>query len=149
MITKRKTTNNRHEEIIKLIKNTGFVTVEEMATLYNVTPQTIRRDINFLDSEGFISRYHGGAGLSVSTENVAYRHRKEILLNEKSKIAKNTKAIFCIILFQCFSCQESERKFVVLDRTLECRIGSLEAANDSLLNIITLKHNIRDSLRST
>ncbi len=87
-MTKRKAINNRHEEIISLIKNSGFVTVEEMAKTFNVTPQTIRRDINFLDEEGYISRYHGGAGLSVSTENVAYRHRKELLLGEKKEIAK-------------------------------------------------------------
>ena len=85
---KKKAINNRHEEIIALIKNKGFITVEEMATLFQVTPQTIRRDINFLDSQGYVSRYHGGAGQSVSTENLAYRHRKELLLNEKIKIAK-------------------------------------------------------------
>ncbi|RLB92850.1 MAG: DeoR family transcriptional regulator [Deltaproteobacteria bacterium] len=88
MIKKRKTISNRHGKIIALIKNSGFVTVEEMANTFNVTPQTIRRDINFLDSQGYISRYHGGAGLSVSTENVAYLHRKELLLNEKKNIAK-------------------------------------------------------------
>lgn len=88
MTSKRKAINNRHKEIISLIKNSGFVSVEEMANIFNVTPQTIRRDINFLDSEGYVSRYHGGAGFSTSTENVAYRHRKELLLNEKKKIAR-------------------------------------------------------------
>jgi DeoR family glycerol-3-phosphate regulon repressor len=90
---KKKAVNQRHEEIIALIKTNGFVTVEEMANTYSVTPQTIRRDINFLDRQGYISRYHGGAGLSVSTENVAYRHRKELLLNEKKKIAKAAAAM--------------------------------------------------------
>lgn len=88
MTKKRKAINSRHGQIIALIKTSGFVTVEEMANTFKVTPQTIRRDINFLDSQGSISRYHGGAGLSVSTENVAYRHRKELLLNEKKKIAR-------------------------------------------------------------
>lgn len=88
MIKKRKAINNRQEEIISLIKTKGFVTVEKMATLFNVTPQTIRRDINFLDRGGYVSRYHGGAGHSVSTENVAYRHRKEHLLGEKKRIAE-------------------------------------------------------------
>lgn len=93
MIKKRKTINNRHEQIIALIKNSGFATVEEMARQFKVTPQTIRRDINFLDSEGYVSRYHGGAGLSVSTENVAYRHRKELLLDEKQSIARAAAAM--------------------------------------------------------
>ncbi len=87
MTPKLKKINNRHENIITLVKNHGFVTVEEMAKQFNVTPQTIRRDINFLDAQGYVSRYHGGAGLSVSTENVAYTHRKSILSDEKKKIA--------------------------------------------------------------
>ena len=89
----RKAFSNRKKEIISLINNNGFATVEEMAKLYNVTPQTIRRDINFLDEEGYISRYHGGAGPSSSSENVAYRHRKELLLEEKKKIAMNVASI--------------------------------------------------------
>lgn len=90
MIKKRKAISNRHEQIIALIKAAGFATVEEMAKQFNVTPQTIRRDINLLDKEGFVSRYHGGAGLGVSTENVDYRRRKELLLDEKRAIAKAT-----------------------------------------------------------
>jgi DeoR family glycerol-3-phosphate regulon repressor len=50
--------------------------------------QAVRRDVNFLDEEGSLARYHGGAGLSVSTENVDYRYRKELLLDEKRKIAQ-------------------------------------------------------------
>ncbi|WP_022667327.1 DeoR/GlpR family transcriptional regulator [Desulfospira joergensenii] len=89
----RKAINNRHKSIISLISKNGFATVEEMAKRYNVTPQTIRRDINFLDKEGHISRYHGGAAPASSTENVAYRHRKELLLAEKRKIAQKVASI--------------------------------------------------------
>lgn len=85
--------SNRHKDIVSLVNKNGFATVEEMAKLFNVTPQTIRRDINFLDGEGYVSRYHGGAGPSSSTENVAYRHRKELLLEEKKKIAKHVASI--------------------------------------------------------
>ncbi len=93
MVIKGKAINNRHEKIIALIKSNGFATVEEMAKLFNVTPQTVRRDINLLNQEGYVSRYHGGAGLSVSTENVAYRHRRELFLNEKKKIAQAVASI--------------------------------------------------------
>ncbi|MCP4672400.1 MAG: DeoR family transcriptional regulator [Desulfobacula sp.] len=93
MIIKRKVISNRHEQIISLIKASGFVTVEEMSKKFNVTPQTIRRDINFLDEVGYIARYHGGAGLSISTENVDYLHRKELLLAEKQRIAQKAASI--------------------------------------------------------
>lgn len=89
-----------------MIKNKGFVTVEEMAKLFNVTPQTIRRDINFLDSEGYVSRYHGGAGHSVSTENLAHQHRKELRLNEKKKIDRT---VALILMAHCSSCQDKSK----------------------------------------
>ncbi|MBU1340250.1 MAG: DeoR family transcriptional regulator [Proteobacteria bacterium] len=130
MINKRKTINNRQEEIISLIKNNGFVTVEEMANLYNVTPQTIRRDINFLDKEGFVSRYHGGAGHSVSTENVAYRHRKEILLNEKKKIAQTVSAMI----------QDHSSLFINIGTTTE--LVASELMNHNKLRIITNNLNV-------
>jgi len=130
MIIKRKSINNRHEEIITLIKKSGFVTVEEMANLFNVTPQTIRRDINFLDSEGYISRYHGGAGLSISTENVAYRHRKEILLDEKKKIAQKIASII----------PDNSSLFINIGTTNE--LVAHELMNHNKLRIITNNLNI-------
>ena len=67
---------DRHEKIRGLIQSKGYVTIEYLAQVFNVTPQTIRRDINTLSEKGSINRYHGGAGISSSTENVAYTERK-------------------------------------------------------------------------
>lgn len=77
----------RHEQIKQLVNAKGFVTIEQMARKFNVTPQTIRRDINTLSDEGIIHRYHGGAGINLSTENVDYTERKVICLKEKKRIA--------------------------------------------------------------
>jgi DeoR family glycerol-3-phosphate regulon repressor len=77
----------RHHKIEQLVRAKGFVTIEHLAEQCNVTPQTIRRDINVLSSEGVIHRYHGGAGLPPSTENVAYTQRKVLCLREKEQIA--------------------------------------------------------------
>lgn len=128
---KKKGINNRHEEIIALIKSSGFVTVEEMANMFNVTPQTIRRDINFLDSKGYVSRYHGGAGFSVSTENVAYRHRKELLLNEKKKIAKTVAAMI----------EDNTSLFINIGTTTE-HVANELANHKKKLRIITNNLNI-------
>lgn len=78
----------RHEKIYQLILKKGFVTIENLAQEFNMTPQTIRRDINMLCDEGVIIRYHGGAGLPSSTENVEYNQRKVICLKEKQQIAR-------------------------------------------------------------
>jgi DeoR family glycerol-3-phosphate regulon repressor len=78
----------RQSQILRLVQNQGFVTIEHLAQRFAVTPQTIRRDINDLDKKGQLQRYHGGAGISSSVENVAYSHRKVICQPEKQKIAR-------------------------------------------------------------
>jgi len=78
----------RHDKIRQLVQNNGFVTIEYLAQEFGVTPQTIRRDINILSENGLINRYHGGAGITTSTENVAYTKRKVLCFKEKQKIAK-------------------------------------------------------------
>jgi DeoR family glycerol-3-phosphate regulon repressor len=74
--------------IIKAVRETGFATIEALARQFDVTPQTIRRDINTLSRDGRLNRYHGGAALSSSTENVDYSSRKVICLKEKQAIAR-------------------------------------------------------------
>lgn len=78
----------RHQKIIELVSQRGFVTIEELAQHFNVTPQTIRRDINYLDQEKHLQRYHGGAGLPSSTLNTSYNDRKIQYLEEKTRIAE-------------------------------------------------------------
>ncbi|MBA4367293.1 MAG: DeoR/GlpR family transcriptional regulator [Desulfobacterium sp.] len=77
----------RHEQIVNLVREQGFVTIETFAQQFNVTPQTIRRDINSLSKKGLLHRYHGGAGLSSSTENMDYSRRQTLCFSEKQRIA--------------------------------------------------------------
>ncbi len=77
----------RQMRIRQLVQAKGFVTIDHMAREFDVTPQTIRRDINALSKTGLLLRYHGGAGAVSSTENLAYNQRKILCYNEKQKIA--------------------------------------------------------------
>ncbi len=79
---------DRRDKIVDLVRARGFVTIEYLAGEFDVTPQTIRRDINVLSDQGVLRRYHGGAGLSPSTENVAYTQRKVLCLAQKRRIAE-------------------------------------------------------------
>jgi DeoR family glycerol-3-phosphate regulon repressor len=78
----------RHSQIRKLVQAKGFVTIDQLAREFNVTPQTIRRDINTMNKDGLIQRFHGGAGIASSTENVAYNERKILCFQEKRRIAR-------------------------------------------------------------
>lgn len=80
--------DGRRAAIIKLVQRQGFVTIEALAQQFDVTPQTIRRDINELAEEGTLQRYHGGAALPSSVQNIAYSSRQVLHLEAKQRIAR-------------------------------------------------------------
>ncbi len=80
--------SQRQKQIVEMVRQQGFAAVEALAQAFDVTPQTIRRDINQLCSQGMVRRFHGGVGLSSSVENVAYETRKVLQLEEKQRIAQ-------------------------------------------------------------
>ncbi len=79
--------NRRQEELIALVQREGFVAVEQAASHFAVTPQTIRRDLGILCDAGLLRRYHGGVSLPSSVENLAYTARQGLLQAEKQRIA--------------------------------------------------------------
>ena len=80
--------NQRQQEILTLVQQQGFVSIETLALDFHVTPQTIRRDINALCDQQLLTRHHGGASLSSNVENVDYTTRQIMNLKEKQSIAK-------------------------------------------------------------
>ncbi|MBB4303723.1 DeoR family glycerol-3-phosphate regulon repressor [Rhodobium orientis] len=76
----------RHTEIVTLAKEQGRVLVEELAARFDVTPQTIRKDLNDLCQRRILSRIHGGAVLPSGTENMEYEQRRQIAAREKAAI---------------------------------------------------------------
>ncbi|KPW84873.1 transcriptional regulator, DeoR family [Pseudomonas congelans] len=78
----------RQQQILELVRDRGYVSIEEMATLFVVTPQTIRRDINQLAEMNLLRRYHGGAAYDSSIENTAYAMRADQMRDEKQRIAE-------------------------------------------------------------
>ena len=80
--------NQRQERIIDLVSERGFVAIDALADHFAVTPQTIRRDINQLCNKGLMRRYHGGAGLPSSVENLAYQTRQVLNRQAKARIAR-------------------------------------------------------------
>src|SRR6185312_10507149 len=80
--------NSRQQQILDLVRQRGFMSIESLADHFSVTPQTIRRDINQLSDRELLQRYHGGAGLPSSVENIAYQTRQVQELEEKRRIAQ-------------------------------------------------------------
>ncbi|WP_288431280.1 DeoR/GlpR family DNA-binding transcription regulator [uncultured Agrobacterium sp.] len=83
----------RQMEIIELAKTEGRVLVEELASRFSVTPQTIRKDLNELCESRALNRIHGGAIFPSGTENVRYEARRSIAAPEKQAIGKAAAAL--------------------------------------------------------
>lgn len=80
--------SQRQQQILQRVQQQGFVSIDDLVASFNVTPQTVRRDINALCDLGVLRRFHGGAGLPSSVENMAYPARQILNLEEKQRIAQ-------------------------------------------------------------
>ena len=79
--------NPRQKEILNHARIRGEVQVEPLAETFNVTPQTIRRDLNQLRELGLLHRVHGGAIVQDGVSNLGYEARRRISNEEKDAIA--------------------------------------------------------------
>jgi DeoR family glycerol-3-phosphate regulon repressor len=76
----------RHGRILELARQTGSVTVDTLAAALDVTPQTIRKDLNLLARRAMISRVHGGAIVTSGTDNLDYAQRRQLAADAKCAI---------------------------------------------------------------
>ena len=53
--------NERQMKIITTLNESGFVKVVNLCQQFDVSPVTIRKDLNFLEKKGLLFRTHGGA----------------------------------------------------------------------------------------
>ncbi|MEJ8472950.1 DeoR/GlpR family DNA-binding transcription regulator [Roseibium algae] len=77
----------RQAEIADLVQKTGFASVDELADRFEVTTQTIRRDVNGLCELGVLRRTHGGVEPPAPAGNIHYSTRQILNLARKKRIA--------------------------------------------------------------
>lgn len=73
----------RQQQIMALARSAERVLVDELVTTFELTPQTIRKDLNELCEAGLLARVHGGALLPSGVANVGYEQRRNIASEEK------------------------------------------------------------------
>lgn len=76
----------RQADIMNILRQDGRVGVEELAALFDVSPQTIRKDLNELGDQDLLQRVHGGAVLSSGVKNFEYEARRLLAVEEKRRI---------------------------------------------------------------
>ncbi len=78
----------RHKYICDNLASQGKVYVKELAELLGVTPVTVRRDLKFLQENGFLKKAYGGAVLSAPEVNVSARYRRTRRPKAKQVVGK-------------------------------------------------------------
>ena len=74
--------HTRIETIKNILMQRGFCSINELFDEIEASQSTIRRDLNILEEQGFIERYHGGA---VYTEYAMLSHLKRMQINREAK----------------------------------------------------------------
>ncbi len=92
----------RKGKIKDIIIEQKSVTVSELSTKFNVTEETIRRDLKSLEDENFLTRTYGGAFIQSGVENnvnpslreFAYVKSKELIADQAKTLIHNGDSIY-------------------------------------------------------
>jgi len=122
--------NLRQQHIANAAREKGFVTIDGLAAALDVTPQTVRRDINFLCEHGILARFHGGAAYRSSIANMPYETRAGSMAEEKAAIAARVAA----------EIPDASSVFIDIGTTAEAVADALRARSN--LRVLTNNLNV-------
>ncbi len=83
----------RQNDILAMAREQGEVLVDELASRFKISPQTIRKDLNILCDRRLLVRIHGGAVISTGVENLAYDERRHLAPAEKMEIGRRAASL--------------------------------------------------------
>jgi DeoR/GlpR family transcriptional regulator of sugar metabolism len=76
---------NRRARILELLEQREFVGVQELADMFDMTVQSVRRDLGSLADEGLVLRKRGGAARPPSTGRSSRRFLEDLSTNIQAK----------------------------------------------------------------
>lgn len=86
--------SKRRDRILNYLKTNESINTNDLAEVLNISPLTLRRDLQALDEEGLIVRYYGGAKLVNSSDDSISHMTTSMSSNDKtSKFEKKRNAI--------------------------------------------------------
>jgi len=98
--------SKRRDKILDYISTNESINTNELAEKLNISPLTLRRDLQSLDDEGLIVRYYGGAKLATdididsksdseeNTIDLIYNQKKHIIAKYASNLIDDGDTIF-------------------------------------------------------
>ena len=126
--------NIRQMEILDIARVSGRVGVEELAERFDVTLQTIRRDLGELADQGMLDRVHGGAVMRSGVSNIGYDERRRMNEDAKSAIARACAA------------QIPDNSSIIINLGTTTEAVARELLNHRNLTVITNNMNVANIL---
>lgn len=121
----------RRNAILEALNRSDFVKVSELSNSLKTSEVTIRKDLEYLESEGLLIKIHGGAKKCENTSSEVRLHHKQ---NEKKMIAKAAASL----------AKEGDFIFINVGSTCYYVCEALKSINN--LTIVTNSVSILNSL---
>lgn len=122
----------RQSEILGIARAEGRVVVEDLAARFDVTLQTIRRDLTELADAGHLDRVHGGAVARTGVTNLGYEQRRRMNEAAKTAIARACAAAIpenCSIIMNLGTTTEAVARELLHHRSLTVVTNNMNVAN--------------------
>lgn len=87
----------RRKKIIDILKNEKSASVTALSKVFDVSPLTIRRDLDYLVKLGLIERFHGGAKIiekPLDRENMILEEKKNAIAKKAAEYISDDETIF-------------------------------------------------------
>ena len=127
--------NIRQSKILELIEKKERSTITEIKNIFNVSEMTVRRDLSFLEQQGYVTRIHGGvlAKRKLFFDNT-FTQKEKIHVAEKKAIAQKAAQLIepgeNIILDTGTTTLYIARELVKLDIVITVATTSLAVASE-------------------
>lgn len=122
----------RQSEILEIARAEGRVVVEDLAQRFDVTLQTIRRDLTELSDLGHLDRVHGGAVARTGVANLGYEQRRRMNEDAKAAIARACAAAIpenCSLIMNLGTTTEAVAQALLGHRNLTVVTNNMNVAN--------------------
>ncbi len=81
--------STRQKQILEYLQHAhGVLSSDLLSQRFDVSVQTIRKDMNDLSDKGMVRRVHGGISLPSANDNLSFTNRELLNLSAKQKIAQ-------------------------------------------------------------
>jgi DeoR/GlpR family transcriptional regulator of sugar metabolism len=89
--------DNRRMMVLELLKRNGHVTVSDLADEFDVSPLTLRRDLQYLEDNKKIERFYGGAAIipeAIDSQEDKVSHYRRLIAQYAASLVEDGDVIF-------------------------------------------------------